>query len=81
MQTNNPQRAPRVFPFTDPRVAYFKVVEGEIVQVRIDRSTVSQLKSTDGRLYAAWPGEYKTNVFEVPLLELYKAFMLTDPFG
>ena len=79
-ETKTPRRAPSVFPFTSKRVAYFKIENGEIVQVTINKTTVSKLKSTDGKLYAAWPGEWRTDVFEIPLLELFKAFMLTESF-
>lgn len=81
-QTKKARPAPvNVFPFHDKRVAYFKIENDSIVQVVVNKNTVGQLKSTDGKLYAAWPGQYKTDIFEIPLLELFKAFMLTDPLG
>ena len=63
------------FPFTDTRVAYFTTFEDELIPVIINKQSVMKLEVSDAPLFAVWPGQYTSDIFEVDLLDVLKAFL------
>lgn len=63
------------FPYTDPTVSYFTVANGMLYPVSIDKNSIKNIKSDDSTLFAVWPGQYRSDIFEVDKFDLVKAFL------
>ena len=73
------------FPYTDPTVCYIAVdAEGHVGQVDRDKDSILKAyqKACDQthRLYAVWPGKYKSDLFEIDDLAAFaRAFDIVGP--
>ena len=63
------------FPYTDTTVSYFTVKNGMLYPVVIDKNTIKDIKADDETLFAVWPGQYRSDIFEVDKFDLVKAFL------
>lgn len=54
------------FPYKSKLMCYIEVYnDGTVNQVQISSSVINRLESGKSKLYCAWPGQWKTDLFKI----------------